>query len=110
MKTFKYIFAALSGALILSGIILSCKKSDGLTVYTFDATIHYAGQPASDGCDWQVIADSTYHPLNLSSDYQVEGMKVSITFQKPGPRYYCDLSPSISHGVSDITIVSIRAH
>jgi hypothetical protein len=119
MKTLKYIFIAVTGAFLLTALVLSCKKSaTPFKAYTFDATIKDTGNPAADGCDWQLIADSTYHPTNLDAQYKVNGMKVTVTFHKPGPRYFCNgggaaaiintNGPSFG-GYSDIVIDQIVA-
>ena len=56
-----------------------------------DATVTDAGSIAADGCGWQLVADSTYNPLNLGDQYKVNGLKVKVTFHKPGTRFFCGI-------------------
>src|ERR1700744_6399193 len=112
MKTWKYIFAALSGLFISFALITSCKKDSNIKTFTMDATIKDAGNIAADGCGWQLLADSTYHPDNLDSQYMVNGIQVSVTFHKTGTRYYCGgVIPAIylQLGTSEIVIDKITA-
>jgi len=96
MKTWKYIFIALSGAFLTSALILSCKKDRELKSYTFDATIKDAGNVTADGCGWQLIADSTYHPVNLDTRYQMNGLRVNVTYHKLDNYYYCgNIAPAM---------------
>lgn len=91
MKTRKYIFIGLIAAFMIFTLIQSCKKDTQVKSYTFDATIKDTGSLPADGCDWQLVADSMYHPLNLDDKFKVDGQKVTVTFHKTGSRFFCGM-------------------
>lgn len=111
MKTRKYLSVALGAILIALVLIISCKKDSQLKTYTTNAIIRNMGDQAADGCGWQLIADSTYHPLNLPVQYQVDSLKVAVTYHKPGSRFYCGmiiLDLIARPGLSEIIIDRIQ--
>jgi hypothetical protein len=93
MKTAKLIAVILSSATLT--LTTSCKKdsSNEMGAYTLDAMIIDEGPLSGDGCDWVVVADSTYHPLNLSDQYKVNNSRVTVTFHKANSKFYCGLLP-----------------
>src|ERR1700744_469604 len=81
--------------------ITGCKKT-GVNDVSENATIIYAGDPAADGCGWEVktASDSTYLPLNLAVQYQVSNLSVNITYHRTGTRTICGFSvPQVATGL-----------
>ncbi|MDR3696027.1 hypothetical protein [Mucilaginibacter sp.] len=89
----------------------SCKKSASPTVHPFSANgiILDKGNLAADGCGWQItVADSTYSPQNLASEFQVNNLKVHIAFHKLKSRLYCSMvANNQGKGITEIQIDSI---
>jgi len=80
--------------LIITAITtLSCKKSiNTITFKDEDAVVVDRGNIAADGCGWQIVtspADSTYTPQNLDAKYQVDNLKIRISYHKLTTRFYC---------------------
>lgn len=41
----------------------------------------YTGEPEVDGCGYMLkIVEEMYKPLNLSADFQMDSLKVSVTY------------------------------
>ncbi|MDB4902655.1 MAG: hypothetical protein JWQ63_1936 [Mucilaginibacter sp.] len=100
------------GILVLSFITtLSCKKSDNsIITISEDATVVDKGSIAADGCGWQMITktDSTYVPQNLSSQFQINNLKVHITYHKLKTRYYCSqIANNPGSGITEIQLDAI---
>ncbi|MBS1686560.1 MAG: hypothetical protein JSS76_17615 [Bacteroidetes bacterium] len=54
------------------------------------------GPVAGDGCGWVVQIDSLdYHPMNLSSGFQVDSLKVNVTYATDTSHFYFGLLPSV---------------
>jgi hypothetical protein len=73
----------LSITLLSMLIVSSCKKS-GTTAasLTANATVVNSGAIAADGCGWLIKLNdnSEYSPVNLTSDFQQDNLKVSVTY------------------------------
>lgn len=68
----------------------SCKKENDNEL-TSNGTIMYTGSPATDGCNWVIVVDSTYYyPVNLPEDFKIEGeYKVKLSYTLTGENYSC---------------------
>jgi hypothetical protein len=97
----------------LAGISFSCKKNDNKhsAPISEDAIVVNTGGIAADGCGWQiktVSADSTYSPQNLSTQYEVNNLKVHIVYHKLIARFYCSqVAGDPGPGITEIQIDSI---
>jgi len=88
--------------------ISSCKKDE--SKFTEDATVIYTGPLAADGCGWLIksaATDSTYSPKNLAASFQVDGLKIHVSYDKLKTRYHCGQIAN-SPGITQITIKSIK--
>ncbi len=64
-------------------IATSCSKEDAVVDRStpVEARISYDGDPAVDGCGFVLIVGSeAFHPLNLSEDFQVDGIDVLVEY------------------------------
>lgn len=69
-------------------IMISCGKDDFVS-----ATIYDYGEPALDGCGWVIeVSNKVYKPVNLSSQYQIDGLSVQIDFTKLNSKANCGLA------------------
>ena len=72
--------------IVIVTIASGCKKENSSKApakIVTNATIRNSGEVAADGCGWVVDIDSTneeYSPVNLSSNYQKDGLKVNVTY------------------------------
>ena len=100
--------------LVLSLIItFSFKKNniDKTTLINEDAIVTNAGSTAADGCGWQIKAsrtDSTYSPLDLNTQYQVNNLKIHVSYHKLKTRFYCSQLAN-DPGIAEISIDSIKS-
>lgn len=93
---------------------LSCNKGGNpFAVKSEDAVVVDRGSIAADGCGWQIITtpgDSTYYPENLSAQFQVNNLKVHITYHKLKPRYSCSqIANDPGPGITEIQLDGIVA-
>ena len=81
--------------LLIAIVVPGCKKdSNGKTTAhsTANAIIINTGPVAADGCGWLVKINGTnqeYSPVNLSSTYQIDSLKVNITYHVLTTRFSC---------------------
>ncbi|HTH82261.1 MAG TPA: hypothetical protein VL490_04980 [Mucilaginibacter sp.] len=93
MKTNRLITLTLiSISTTIAGAIWSCNKENTVkTTFTEDAIIIDAGPVAADGCGWEIKtgADSVYSPINLDTKYQINNLKVHITYEILDSKFQC---------------------
>ncbi|MDB5086356.1 MAG: hypothetical protein JWR09_350 [Mucilaginibacter sp.] len=101
--------------LVLSLIItFSFKKNsaDKTTLINEDATIINTGSTAADGCGWQIKTagtDSIYSPLDLNEQYQVNNLKIHVSYHKLKTRFYCSqVANDPGPGIAEVSIDSIK--
>lgn len=92
---------------------MSCKKAGNTKqVLTADATIINEGPPAADGCGWLIKIDATdsiYNAPNLDAKYQVDNLKLNITYHKLSTRFYCgDIVITKDPGITEIQLNTIK--
>ncbi|HEY8784484.1 MAG TPA: hypothetical protein VIM16_22855 [Mucilaginibacter sp.] len=109
-KSLTLLFICILVLTIIAG--LSCKKGDSkITIITEDAIVVDKGDIAADGCGWQIkttLTDSTYSPQNLSIQYQVNNLKVHITYHKLKTRFYCSqITNNPGPGITEIQLDAI---
>ncbi len=70
-------------------IFFSC--SEDLVQNDINAKILNAGSEAVDGCGWLIVVseDLSYKPVELDDKFQVDGMKVRISFKVLDDSYTC---------------------
>ena len=92
--------------LLLFVINFSCKKGENLI--SEEGKVINTGSVAADGCGWQIVtaSDSTYTPQNLSPAYQVDNLKVRISYNKLTQRFFCGFV-STNPGITEIKLISI---
>jgi hypothetical protein len=99
------------GVLALPAIIfLSCKKQSGIkTTFTEDATVIDAGAIAPDGCGWEIKTgtDSVFSPVNLATQYQINNLKVHISYEVLDSKFQCG-SVAQSTGITQIQLDAIN--
>ena len=62
-----------------------------------NATVHWTGPIAGDGCDWVIFIDSSnkqYHPDNLKASYQQDNLKVKIKYRVTSEHFGCGFGNS----------------
>jgi hypothetical protein len=60
------------------------------------AMVEYSGEPAVDGCDWNLIsATGIYHPDNLDIAFKQNELQVEIFFVPTGNFYTCGFGGKI---------------
>ncbi|GGC36522.1 hypothetical protein GCM10011386_30810 [Parapedobacter defluvii] len=92
--------------LIFTAFIPGCKKNDNLQTLT--GTIVDTGSPALDGCGWLFqVGDTFYHPVNLSEQFQKNGITVTVIFEALNDEYRCGFVPPGTPGHPKIKIRSI---
>lgn len=76
--------------LLLLLTMVGCKKSNPNGLQAF-GTIYYSGSLQADGCDWVIqLADgNNYHPLSLSTDYQISGQKIIVNYNFTPDTFIC---------------------
>jgi hypothetical protein len=83
---------------ILIAVASSCKKGNNSksTVHsTANAIIINSGPVAADGCGWLVKITGTneeYSPINLSSTYERDTLKVNITYHVLTTKLSCGMA------------------
>jgi hypothetical protein len=57
-------------------------------------TVVWTGPVPADGCDWMIRTDDDlfYSPENLGSEYQINGLRVSYTYQLLDQVFVCGLA------------------
>ena len=77
-------------ALLTFILICSCSKDSGSTLNA-TATILNTGDPAADGCGWEIGIDSLpgYHPDNLNDAFKQNGIKVYIKYNLTKDTFLC---------------------
>ena len=64
----------------------SCESED----YKHEGVIIWGGDSATDGCGWLInVNDSTYSPINLSSEFKIDSLNVLFDYQKLESRNHC---------------------
>jgi hypothetical protein len=97
----------------LTIIITSCKKSTNPVTTTplqTNAVIINTAPIAADGCGWLVKINGTnevYSPVNLSSMYQKDSLKVNITYHVLSTKLSCGMLAG--GGVTQIQLDAITA-
>ncbi|MDB5131573.1 MAG: hypothetical protein JWR02_1322 [Mucilaginibacter sp.] len=96
-------------------IIISCKKQPvNLSGITADATVIDGGNPAADGCGWEMkinSTDSLYSVPNLPIAFQTANLQVHITYHKLSTRYYCGMiANNPGPGMTEIQVDAITKH
>jgi hypothetical protein len=82
---------------VFTFFVLSCKKNithfeDGLIIWTGDVAV--------DGCGWLIQSgDYTFHPKNLSVEFQQDSLNVSIDLKYINETFTCGLLPSVYNSV-----------
>jgi hypothetical protein len=75
----------IAGAVMLSVfMITSCRiePNEDCEYGYKKGVVIYAGAPETDGCGWLIVIDSiSYHPVNLSVDYQVSDLSILIKYE-----------------------------
>ena len=91
--------------LVLS--VSSCKKDE----LTATATVVFTGDPAADGCGYLVKIDGTgteYSPVNLSSDFAINNLKVNIRYQVLASKSACgNIAGGSNSGITQIRLDNI---
>jgi len=75
-----------------------------------NATIHYTGPVAADGCSWLISldADSTeYSPINLPENFKKDSLKVIVSYKHLNTRFHCGMLAN-SPGIPEVEIQSIQ--
>jgi hypothetical protein len=78
--------------IVILAIVSGCKKENGSTHITPNAVIVFSGEIAADGCGWLVKVDGIneeYSPVNLSTAYQKDSLKVKITYHILTTKQHC---------------------
>ena len=78
-------------------LVASCKKSDCKEKPEVkvpdpsNATVMWYGAPAADGLGWVLKIDSQKieKPSNLAKEFQVEGLKVMVTYEPSTEKFPC---------------------
>jgi hypothetical protein len=78
-------------------LVASCKKSDckeepeAKVPGPSNATVMWYGTPAADGLGWVLKIDSQKieKPSNLAKEFQVEGLKVTVTYEPSTEKFPC---------------------
>ena len=81
--------------IVIITIVSGCKKESssktGNHIET-NAVIVNSGEISADGCGWLVKINGTneeYSPINLSTDYQKDSLKVKITYHVLTTKLHC---------------------
>lgn len=70
----------------------SCKKSTEL----YAGLIRYSGDLSLDGCGWVIDTESgTFHPTNLSSEFQQDSLKVELNYTALTTMFNCGFGSSL---------------
>ncbi|MFD2520583.1 hypothetical protein [Emticicia soli] len=70
------------------------------------AIVVFEGDPAVDGCGWLLsVKDKFYYPVNLSSQYQVDSLEVTVKYEIQSTKWTCGWR---SPGYEKIEIKEIR--
>ncbi|MCB0397113.1 MAG: hypothetical protein KDD36_10685 [Flavobacteriales bacterium] len=70
----------------------SCRKCDENLVSGY---IRDAGPVAADGCGWLIeVGSQTFHPTNLDTKYEVDGLKVKLRYSSVSGQFSCGLAPN----------------
>ena len=112
MKPNQHCLAVFGVFALLLFVVLSCKKLrdspkvDNSKIISADVTVIYSGPQAADGCGWLVktdVADSIFSVPDLAAQYQVNNLKLHITYHRLATRFYCgDISMSQAPGITEI--------
>ncbi|MEO6167442.1 MAG: hypothetical protein ABIO46_02315 [Chitinophagales bacterium] len=87
-------------ALIVLLFVSSCKKKETLV----NAKIIDAGVQAADGCGWLMkVNDITYSPLNLDSNFMMDGLEVSTSFEETGDTFLCGIGAQLKYPIVNIS-------
>jgi hypothetical protein len=73
----------LPAILLFAILVPSCKKNGSpAATLTANGTIINTGAIAADGCGWLIKLNdnSEYSPVNLSSDFQQDNLKVNVSY------------------------------
>jgi hypothetical protein len=72
--------------------ITSCKKNK--THYE-EGTILWTGDVAVDGCGWLIESrEQLFHPLNLTSEFQQDSLKVLVDLRYANESFSCGVMPT----------------
>ena len=84
-----------------------CKESDEELPGHKNAVVKWSGPPASDGLGWvlQVDGGKMEKPLNLATQYETDGLKVSVLFEPTNEKYLCFCAGG---SINMIRVLSIR--
>ena len=96
-------------SIILPAIIECRKHGNPSPQVVTTATIINSGPIAADGCGWLVkIRSVSYHPFTLDSKYQVNDLKVNITYELLADKFQCNVPISATYpGIGVIQIDNI---
>ena len=72
-------------------------------------TIHYTGDPSVDGCGFIINIDNNeYKPMNLSSDYEQDGLKVKVKYEETADGFSCGDLPTPKTTIKILKIKKIN--
>ncbi|HEY5326609.1 MAG TPA: hypothetical protein VIJ27_06380 [Mucilaginibacter sp.] len=112
MKLPKQIIDLLFFIVLLTALITSSCKKNNINDITVDATVIYSGDPAADGCGWEMKInnkDSIYNAPNLPVAYQTANLPVKISYHKLTARYHCsDIADYQGPGITEIQLDGIK--
>ncbi len=112
MKHLKTLLLSMVCMALLIAIESSCKKENNnkSTTHITNAIIINTAPIAADGCGWLVKINGTnevYSPVNLSSTYQKDSLKVNITYHVLPTKLSCGMLAG--GGVTQIQLDAITA-
>ncbi|MGZ3753134.1 MAG: hypothetical protein ACXVB0_18405 [Mucilaginibacter sp.] len=97
MEHLKTLILSIICLLLLIVIASSCKKDNNKSVAhaTANAIVFNSGPVAADGCGWLVKIIGTneeYSPVNLSSTFQTDSLRVNITYHVLTTKLGCGMA------------------
>lgn len=97
--------------ILFSALIVSCRKdriTSSAETKEVSARVVYKGDPAVDGCGWQIISDTgtPFMPENLDAAFKTVNLEIIISFTTVG-EFDCSYTHS-GNGIPTIHLTGIR--
>jgi len=72
-------------------MLSSCIKNET----SFPGLIRFTGNVALDGCGWVIdVENETFHPNNLSTEFQIDSLKVKLSYKLTSENFNCGFGNS----------------
>lgn len=80
---------------------VGCSKEEQSEQFCFNGVVKWTGDPAADGLGWVIYpgdsaTDRPYIPVDLSSDYKADNLKIAACLEETSEKFYCQCAQPLT--------------